>query len=190
MIEMPRRSVTRFFIPLIDVLILLFCIFLLMSYSTGEEAEGQREAATEQAESADTLRQELERRTKELQAFERLRPELEQVAKLKEEIEQLRMAGKQALLERTYFRVLDVDPKTGELFYVDAARPDAPRQPIEDSNAAAALIERHRREANGRELYYYFLYPRVESGYPTLAQGRRYRAWFADVPNSLQEARP
>src|SRR5690349_9265321 len=30
MIQMPRRSVTRFFIPLIDVLTLLFCIFLLM----------------------------------------------------------------------------------------------------------------------------------------------------------------
>ena len=30
MIRLPRRSVTRFFIPLIDVLILLFCIFLLM----------------------------------------------------------------------------------------------------------------------------------------------------------------
>ena len=30
MIELPRRSVTRFFIPMIDVLTLLFCIFLLM----------------------------------------------------------------------------------------------------------------------------------------------------------------
>ena len=30
MIRMPHRSVTRFFIPLIDVMILLFCIFLLM----------------------------------------------------------------------------------------------------------------------------------------------------------------
>ena len=30
MIRMPRRSVTRFFIPLIDVLILLFCVYLLM----------------------------------------------------------------------------------------------------------------------------------------------------------------
>ena len=30
MIQMPRRSVTRFFIPLIDVMILLFCIFLLL----------------------------------------------------------------------------------------------------------------------------------------------------------------
>ena len=32
MIHMPHRSVTRFFVPLIDVLLLLFCIFLLMPY--------------------------------------------------------------------------------------------------------------------------------------------------------------
>jgi len=30
MIRLPQRSVTRFFIPLIDVLTLLFCIFLLI----------------------------------------------------------------------------------------------------------------------------------------------------------------
>ena len=30
MLRMPQRSVTRFFIPLIDVLTLLFCIYLLM----------------------------------------------------------------------------------------------------------------------------------------------------------------
>ena len=30
MIEMPSRSITRFFIPMIDVLTLLFCIYLLM----------------------------------------------------------------------------------------------------------------------------------------------------------------
>ena len=30
MITMPSRSVTLFFIPLIDVLTVLFCIFLLM----------------------------------------------------------------------------------------------------------------------------------------------------------------
>ena len=36
MIELPRRSVTRFFIPLIDVLTLLFCIFLLMPVMKGK----------------------------------------------------------------------------------------------------------------------------------------------------------
>ena len=41
MIEMPQRSVTRFFIPLIDVLTLLFCIYLLMPVveGTGEPAK-------------------------------------------------------------------------------------------------------------------------------------------------------
>ena len=37
MITQPRRSVTRFFIPLIDVLILLFCIFLLMPFVSRPE---------------------------------------------------------------------------------------------------------------------------------------------------------
>src|SRR5262245_13474597 len=32
MIRPPRRAVTRFLIPFIDVLILLFCIFLLMPF--------------------------------------------------------------------------------------------------------------------------------------------------------------
>ena len=45
MITPPRRSVTRFFIPLIDVLILLFCIFLLMPFvsapASPEEAAKQ-----------------------------------------------------------------------------------------------------------------------------------------------------
>ena len=190
MIVMPRRSVTRFAIPLIDVLILLFCIFLLMSYTTGEEVEGQRETAAEQAETVETLRLELARRTKELQQFEALRPDLARVEQLKDEVDRLKNASRQALLERTYFRLLDIDPKTGELFYHDAGRPDAPRVAIPDAKAAAQVIERHRREARKRDLYYYFLYPRTESGYPTLAQERRYRTWFADVANSLQEARP
>ena len=38
MIVLPRRSVTRFFIPMIDVLILLFCAFLLMPFSNRTDA--------------------------------------------------------------------------------------------------------------------------------------------------------
>src|SRR5438132_11262214 len=47
MIQLPRRSVTRFFIPLIDVLPLLFCIFLLLPLikSTGEGASAQDQPA-------------------------------------------------------------------------------------------------------------------------------------------------
>src|SRR5438067_2336535 len=37
MIRLPRRSVTRFFIPLIDVLTLLFCVFLLLPLAVPED---------------------------------------------------------------------------------------------------------------------------------------------------------
>ena len=43
MIHMPHRSVTRFFIPLIDVLLLLFGIFLLMPIASESELEGHRQ---------------------------------------------------------------------------------------------------------------------------------------------------
>ena len=39
MIQLPHRAVTRFFIPLIDVLILLFCIFLLLPFVSKQDGE-------------------------------------------------------------------------------------------------------------------------------------------------------
>lgn len=190
MIHMPRRSVTRFFIPLIDVLLLLFCVFLLMSFGTDSDLESEREVASEQSESIAALQDTLRRRTDELQRLDKLRPALEEVGKLKEEVERLRKAGAQPVQERTYFRLLDVDPKTGGLYFYDVTQPEQPRVELPTAKAAHALIARHRREAKGRELYYYILYPRPETGYPTLEQERRYRAWFAGVGNSLQEVRP
>ena len=55
MIHPPRRAVTRFFIPLIDVLILLFCIFLLMPFvekeaGSGKLTPGEAEALRRQIE--------------------------------------------------------------------------------------------------------------------------------------------
>src|SRR3954463_9996185 len=45
MIERPKRAVTRFFVPLIDVLILLFCIFLLMPFvATSPRTEAEPKA--------------------------------------------------------------------------------------------------------------------------------------------------
>ena len=41
MIRLPRRSVTRFFIPMIDVLTLLFCMFLLMPIIRENESLSQ-----------------------------------------------------------------------------------------------------------------------------------------------------
>ena len=57
MIKRPHRSVTRFFIPMIDVLILLFCIFLLMPFvSQGSNPNDDPEAADiKETETNETL---------------------------------------------------------------------------------------------------------------------------------------
>ena len=39
-------------------------------------------------------------------------------------------------------------------------------------------------------VYYYFLYPRVESGFPTRQQAKEYGSWFVKVPNSLRRREP
>ena len=49
MIERPKRSVTRFFVPLIDVMILLFCMFILMPFVTGDPKSAEPGAETKDA---------------------------------------------------------------------------------------------------------------------------------------------
>src|SRR5262245_51290931 len=158
MIRPPRRSVTRFFIPMIDVLTLLFCIFLLMPFvkSAGEEgADGGPAAAPPPdviTDPADVLRR-LQEAEKEL---ERLRKERGDVA------------------SRLDVRTLEIDKDTGELLYYDP-------QPLKlaGKEDAARLIARQREEARkaGRELYYLFLFPRYqESGF----QLRRQMDWYCE----------
>lgn len=188
MIVMPRRSVTRFFIPLIDVLLLLFVIFLLMPIANLKEQEEQREAASELGDKVEGLERELQSRTQEIRALEDARASADELEKLRAELEKLRQAAQQPLHKRTAIYIIDIDGKTGDISFYDAGQPPQPVTKLPDEAAAARLIERHRRDAGGRELYYLFLYPRPETGFPTRAQERRYQAWFAKVSHSLKEA--
>ena len=108
MIQLPRRSVTRFFIPLIDVLTLLFCIFLLMPLikPTDEEAN-----AAEGSDAAASRQTKTPRKVSERSA-EREREDLAQSRK--ERIKRLQ--------ENLFMRVLEIDADTGKLFYHDADR--------------------------------------------------------------------
>ena len=184
MIRLPRRSVTRFFIPLIDVLLLLFCIFLLMPQFKEEDLDKKVQSAFELAETVTSLEYEIDRLTKELKRYDERRPTQDELEQLRAEVAQLRKE-RQQVVQRTYFHVLDIDGKTGELYFYDPTKADEPRMRIESEKDAQALIERHQKEAKGNELYYYFLYPRPETGFPTLAQERTYRTWFRRVANSL-----
>ncbi|HEY1377907.1 MAG TPA: hypothetical protein VGF55_13995 [Gemmataceae bacterium] len=172
MIQPPHRSVTRFFIPLIDVLTLLFCIFLLMPYvapaedspSAGatpvsRDAEALRSGAGDAAD----LRRELERAE-----FDR--------ARLQDRLD--------SVLKRLSVRVLEIDKDTGKLYYYD---PD--RVEVAGDADAQQLIDRDRRSAGGRELYFLFLFPREVSGYPLQRQVDNYRRWFQGVPHGFDNPR-
>jgi hypothetical protein len=189
MIRMPRRSVTRFFIPLLDVLLLLFCIFLLMPMST-EESQGtdsaSRERVDDLAQRVTSLERELQRRTVELQRFEQLGPELQELVRLQEELERLRKEKINTLQKRLVVRLLEIDGKTGELSYFDPANNDEPVIKITDVDAAQRLIARLKREAADREEYYQFHLPR-NSGFPTRADVEKYRRWFDAVAHSLKK---
>ena len=185
MIHMPRRSVTRFFIPLIDVLLLLFGVFLLMPM-VAEEAtladQARDKAANERL--LETFKG-LQDRLKELSnagandaASKRLQEEVNRLSLLLNDVQ-----------ERTSVKILDIDAKTGELYYFDTTRADNPIFKIPDQDTATYLMLKQRRHSGGRPLYYYFMLPRGDSGYPTDAERENYRKWFADVPNSLKEVK-
>ncbi|MBY0230369.1 MAG: biopolymer transporter ExbD [Gemmataceae bacterium] len=168
MIELPQRSITRFFIPMIDVLLLLFCIYLVMPLATNEEGETEAERA---AREKLVKRMETERAArggKDAESVERLRAELEKLRKEKGEV----------LQQRLSVRVLEVDGKDGRLFYRDPA-------PVYFAGPedARRLVTRDRESIGpARELFYLVLGPREkDSGYPTNEQWERYQGWFKGV---------
>jgi hypothetical protein len=168
-IRQPHRSVTRFFIPLIDVLILLFCIFLLMPYV--KPVEGETGDGIAKAEPPPEPKPgDLDELTREIEALRRERDRL-----LKE---------RSKVLDRLAIRVLEIDRDTGKLYDYD---PD--RVEIASAADAQALISRQKRATAGREVYFLFLFPRELSGYPLEKQVSAYSAWFRDVPHGFDNPR-
>ncbi|MBY0456841.1 MAG: hypothetical protein K2V38_05855 [Gemmataceae bacterium] len=170
MITPPRRSVTRFFIPLIDVLILLFCIFLLMPFVSGpatpEEPEKKAEPAPEKL--PEDVR-ELQRRLREAE----------------DRLKRLEKAALSRITDRLTVKVLEVDKRDGTLFYYD---PD--RQEIRTEADALRLIARQKTAASTaggvKDVMFLILYPREPSGFPTKKQEDQIRHWFRDVPVTFE----
>jgi|YelNatPaOPRAMG01_1025707.scaffolds.fasta_scaffold207182_1 hypothetical protein len=166
MIQLPQRSVTRFFIPLIDVLTLLFCIFLLLPLAAEPE-----DAAADVAALQERLRQ------KENEVEQLREPGRDLSRQLRDDIEKLRQEKGQVLQKRLAVRVLEIDDDSGKLYYRDPER-----ILIADEAAAHALISSDRRKWGQKELYYLILYPRKRgSPYPTVAQREQYDRWFEGV---------
>ena len=171
MITLPRRSVTRFFIPLIDVLILLFCIFLLMPFVSGTPADAPKDEKKEPPKEPlpDTV--------------PALQRELTEARARLKRMEQTQQAN---IADRLSVRVLQIDRKDGTLYYFD---PD--RQEIRTDADALKVIGRQKTltsSAGGvKDVYFLILLP-TKSSYPTDDQVKLIRRWFKDVPIGFDRA--
>jgi hypothetical protein len=170
-ISLPERSMTRFFIPLIDVLLLLFCIYLLMPLASGTENGGSSDPADLQAQ-ARKLKQQLDQ----------LRQEREDAAR---KLADLRQEKSHLLNQRLGIKVLEIDPRSGKLYTFERGL----RVDILSAEDAERLIKRHEQEVGGRDLYYLFLFPRQDTGYPEQRQFEQYERWFARAAHGLDNPR-
>ncbi len=159
MIQMPQRAVTRFFIPLIDVLILLFCIFLLLPFVSKSDGEDGGESAEAKAL--------VESRAK---------------AELAEAQVKALMAERAAVADRLNVRALEIEAETGKLFDYNREGPVPVRREVANQAEAQLLIDRQKQKSGGKAVYFLLLNPRKLSAFPSEEQVKEYRRWFQDVP--------
>jgi hypothetical protein len=185
MIELPRRSVTRFFIPLIDVLTLMFCIFLLMPVVESKSDPSDAEAPQPARSDVSADRQYVERQRREIDRLRRNAGRLAEAnADLERRVEELQKnteAGERHLA----IRVLEIGDD-GRLVYYDPERPTDRRIEITERNVESFLAEQKGR-AGSNELYLLLMYPRPANGTPTFplrSQREAYDRWFQGVAHS------
>lgn len=167
MIERPRRSVTRFFIPLIDVLILLFCIFLLMPFMSQPGNVESADAQKALDKTKDLTPDQMRRMIVDLQF------DLDRARKVIGKLERERADP----TERLSVGVLEIDPKSGGLFVYR----DGERLAIADERSAESFIDEHRRRSGpGKEPFFIVLMPRELTGYPSRRQLDEYTNWFTE----------
>jgi len=165
-ITIPKRPVTRFFVPLIDVLILLFCIFLLMPFVSRPEAE--KPGSELEAGGLPT----------DVAALQ------EQLKLARKQVDDL-WKDRQTVADKLNVRVLEIDADNGRLFYFNRDGRDTQRQEIPNQAAAQLLIDRARQTSDGKKVFFMILYPRRLSGYPEKQQIADYRRWFKDTPHGF-----
>lgn len=156
MIVLPRRSITRFFVPLIDVLVLFFCVFLFMPMVTqGDNPNGPSTSFSNSSQP-------------------KSEPLLEEIARLRNK-NTLDIQGQLSI------NVLEIDSKTGELF-----KRLAERKKIANRELAAKMIEEDLLSSNGKKIMYVILYPQEDNGFPTREQRENYQRWFSSTLVTFQ----
>jgi len=174
MIRPPKRAVTRFFVPLIDVLILLFCIFLLMPFVSqpATTADATDPMASPEAKSPEELQKQVKQLQKEVTD---LQLKLEQANQKNEMLK----AAQENPSNRMSVQVLDIKSETGKLFYFDPDEPK-PEQEVSGPDVARRLVNRLKSQSPQKDILFILRYPAVDLGlgFPTQTQLDNYRNWF------------
>ncbi len=170
MIERPKKSVTRFFVPLIDVLILLFCIFLLMPFFGQPDASDNSDASKAALDKAET-----EPLPQDVQTLQR---DLRQARRALKDLE----AFRSHVADRVNLLVVYIDANDGKLFYYR----DKERVAIPDQRTAEDVIDRHKRLSGTKLPVFLILQPPPGGpGFPTYPQREEYKSWFKGVQFSI-----
>lgn len=162
MIQLPERAVTRFLVPFIDVLILLFCIFLLLPLVS---APADQTANTDTPTDLEALRMRLTTAERQL-TIEQKRVE-----------ELLRERAESA--QRTSVWVIDIDGDNGELSYAAPGGSPGQRFAIASADDAHNFILNTKKRTDGRAVKYLFVCPRKAKPFPDKKTLANIANWFA-----------
>lgn len=174
----PAHSPTRFLIPLIDVLLVLFGLFMILQVTRPKTNEsGPADAPEAKNTQAQTIANPSSGRN-DLQVEELRKKLADLTQKLARERESLRAASASELSGMLAVAVLQIDPADGHLISEDG-------QVMRTEAQARSKIDSDRTKmptnpgAAEKKLVYLLRYPRVDSLYPTRRQEIEFQRWFA-----------
>jgi hypothetical protein len=168
MLKMPQRSITRFFIPLIDVLTLLFCVFLIMPMArSGKEGanlpltlEGQLKAREDEVLDLQEQLADIRKRDDDT------------ITQLREELAGVRTQSSRDLARKLQVVFLSMD-RDAKLYGPDSLEIGGPDE-------ADLRMKKDRDKYPGRELLYLVRFP---SDIENLSSERREQieGWFREA---------
>jgi hypothetical protein len=160
-IRLPERAVTRFFVPLIDVLILLFCIFLLLPFVSAQADQPTPDVLRVEAQKAQA---DLKQAQADLAIEKRRTDEL--------------MKERADSAQRTVVWVVDIDGATGKLTYTPPGAQPGRVAELKSAQDAREFILNSKKKTEERAVKYLFLLPREGGAYPDEPMYRRLEEWF------------
>ncbi len=173
----PAQSPTRFLIPLIDVLLVLFGLFMIVQVTRPKTSDSAQKGDAEANSTQTKTITDSTAGGKDLQLEELRRKLAELTQKLARERESLRTASASELSGMLSVTVLAIDPADGHLISEDglALRTEAQARAKIDSDRGKQPNTPGGAE---KKLVYLLRYPRVESLHPTRRQEIEYQRWF------------